>query len=125
MKEYEAYWRNPKQTSVMWIGLYFAMLSQTMVSYEMSDDEPPEYKGISPSISDLYRLRVAQCLMIGDISKCAPYTLEALVFYTMSEWARKFQNEPRVWMMVGLLTRVALQMGYHRSDSYHLFCFAC
>lgn len=107
----------------MWIGLYLAMLSQTMISYHMSGDEPPEYEGISQSMSDLYRLRVAQCLMLGDISKCAPYTLEALVFHTMSEWARKFQNEPRVWMMVGLLTRVALQMGYHRSDFHYLFWF--
>jgi hypothetical protein len=100
----------------MWIGLLFAVLSQSMVSYHLSEDEPLEYMGISQSISELYRLRTAQCLMLGDISKCSPYTLETMVHYTMSEWARKTHNESRVWMMVGLLVRVALQMGYHRWD---------
>jgi hypothetical protein len=114
MKEYETHWADPKQTKVMWIGLLFALLSQTMTSYDMSGDEPPEYMGVSQSRSELYRLRSAQCLMLGDVSKCSPYTLETLVFYTMAEWARKGQNAPRIWMMGGMMVRVALQMGYHR-----------
>lgn len=32
----------------------------------------------------------------------------------MTEWAGNGDSETRVWMMVGLLVRVALQMGYHR-----------
>jgi hypothetical protein len=32
----------------------------------------------------------------------------------MAEWARNGDSEARVWMMVGVLVRVALQMGYHR-----------
>jgi hypothetical protein len=32
----------------------------------------------------------------------------------MAEWARNTESETRVWMMVGVLVRVALQMGYHR-----------
>jgi hypothetical protein len=32
----------------------------------------------------------------------------------MAEWADNGGSETRVWMMVGLLVRVALQMGYHR-----------
>jgi len=114
MKKYEAHYSKPKETKVMWLALLFAVLSQTMLSYEICEDEPPEYKGISQSTAELYRLRTAQCLMLGDITKCAPYTLEALLYNTMSEWARKDQNEPRVWMMIGLLVRVGLQMGYHR-----------
>lgn len=101
----------------MWVGLLFAMLAQAMNSYRFSEDEPAEYDGLSGLISELYRLRTAQCLMLGDISKCLPYTLETMVFYTMAEWARIAHNEQRVWMMVGLLARVALQMGYHRSVS--------
>lgn len=54
------------------------------------------------------------CLRL-DITKCAPFTLETLVYNSMAEWARKTVSETRVWMMVGLVCRVALQMGYHRS----------
>lgn len=118
MSEYETHWRKPKETKVMWLALLFAMMSQTMLSYSMCEDEPPEYQGISVAISELYRLRTAQSLMLGDITKCAPYTLEALLFNTMSEWARKEENEARVWMMVGLLVRIGLQMGYHRDPSH-------
>lgn len=108
------YWLNPKGTQVMWIGLLFALLSQTMLSYHYDEDEPPEYQGISKEMSELYRLRTAQCLMLGDISRCAPYTLETMVYYTMVEWAQTMHSEQRIWMMVGLLARLALQMGYHR-----------
>jgi hypothetical protein len=48
-------------------------------------------------------------------TKCAPYTLETLINNIMAEWARNGEGEARVWMMVGVLVRVALQMGYHRS----------
>lgn len=32
----------------------------------------------------------------------------------MAEWAGNGESGTRVWMMVGVLVRVALQMGYHR-----------
>ncbi len=55
-------------------------------------------------------------LMCGNLqTKCAPYTLETLINNIMAEWARNGEGEARVWMMVGVLVRVALQMGYHRS----------
>jgi hypothetical protein len=37
-----------------------------------------------------------------------------MIYNAMAEWARNGDSETRVWMMVGLLVRVALQMGYHR-----------
>jgi hypothetical protein len=62
----------------MWLGLLFSVLSLTMLSYYLNEEEPPEYEGISQSLCELYRLRTTQCLMMGDISKCAPHTLETL-----------------------------------------------
>jgi len=85
-----------------------------MVSYYILDDEPPEYEGVSESLFELYRLRTAQCLMLGDITKCAPYTLETLIFNAMAEQATRNDNGASVWMMFGVINRVALQMGYHR-----------
>ncbi len=85
-----------------------------MLSYHINGDEPPEYEGISGSLSQLYRVRTAQCLALGDISMCKPYTVETLIYNIMCEWGRRGQGDARVWMMVGLLVRVALQMGYHR-----------
>ena len=85
-----------------------------MLSYHILDDEPPEYEGVSESLFELYRLRTAQCLMLGDITKCAPYTVETLIFNALAEQATRNDNGAGVWMMFGVINRVALQMGYHR-----------
>ncbi|KAN0108498.1 hypothetical protein V8E51_008240 [Hyaloscypha variabilis] len=119
MQQYEAHWENPSETKLMWIGLLFSMLSLIMLSFYLNEEEPPEYEGASQSLHELYRLRTAQCLMIGDITKCAPHTLETMIYNSMAEWADNGGSETRVWMMVGLLVRVALQMGYHRDPSQY------
>ncbi|PMD57147.1 uncharacterized protein K444DRAFT_535235 [Hyaloscypha bicolor E] len=114
MKQYQAHWESPSETQIMWIGLLFSMLSLIMLSFYLNDEEPPEYEGTSRSLYELYRLRTAQCLMMGDITKCAPHTVETMIYNCMAEWAHNGDSETRVWMVVGLLVRVALQMGYHR-----------
>jgi hypothetical protein len=68
MKQYQAHWENPSETPIMWIGLLFSMLSLIMLSFYLNDEEPPEYEGTSHSLYELYRLRTAQCLMMGDIT---------------------------------------------------------
>jgi len=98
----------------MWLALLFAMLAQTMLYYNEYNDEPPEYQGVSGSLADIYRLRTAQCLMMADITKCAPHTIEALILNVMAEKSRQKYNDAGVWMMVGVVVRAAVQMGYHR-----------
>ncbi len=79
--------------------------------------EPPEYEGISESLLQLYRLRTAQCLIIGDIAKCLPYTLETLRFNATAELNRKDDNSRGLWIMTGVIVRVAVNMGYHRDPA--------
>ena len=56
--------------------------------------------------------------MMADITKCAPHTLETFVCYVVAEHSRRRDGENRVWILVGLIVRAALQMGYHRSQSH-------
>lgn len=116
MKQYEEHFADPSKTPIMWIGLLFAILSPIMMSFHLNNDEPPEYEGVSKSLFELYRVRTSQCLMLGDITKAAPFTLETMIYNAMAEWARMSESESKVWMMMGLVARVAIQMGYHRSD---------
>jgi len=87
-----------------------------MLSYHQFD-EPPEYEGMSESLFQLYRLRTAQCLIIGDIAKCLPYTLETLRFNATAELNRKDDNSRGLWIMTGVIVRAAINMGYHRDPS--------
>jgi hypothetical protein len=98
----------------MWLGLLFSILAVTMLSYTMLDSEPPEYKGVAGPLLTLYRLRTAQCLMIGDIARCLPYTLETLIYYASAEFARRDDNYRGQWMLASFMVRAAVNMGYHR-----------
>lgn len=92
------------------------MLGITMLSYHQFY-EPPEYEGLSESLFQLYRLRTAQCLIIGDIAKCLPYTLETLRFNATAELNRKDDSRRGLWIMTGVIVRAAINMGYHRDPS--------
>lgn len=87
-----------------------------MLSYQLYG-EPAEYEGVSESLFQLYRLRTAQCLIIGDIAKCLPYTLETLRFNATAELNRKDDNSRGLWIMTGVIVRAAINMGYHRDPS--------
>ena len=79
--------------------------------------EPSEYQGLSESLFQLYRMRTAQCLLSGDISKCLPYTVETLRFNATAELNRKDDNRRGLWIMTGVLVRTAVNMGYHLEPS--------
>ncbi|OKL63177.1 hypothetical protein UA08_01376 [Talaromyces atroroseus] len=116
MREYNEHWRDPSQTNIIWLGLLFSILSTVMLSYHQWD-EPPRYYGISESLFQLYRLRTAQCLIIGDIAKCLPYTIETLRFNATAELNRQDDNSRGLWIITGVIVRAAINMGYHRDPS--------
>lgn len=88
-----------------------------MLAYQQFG-EPPDYEGMSESLVQLYRLRTAQCLIIGDIAKCLPYTIEALRLYATAELNRKDDNSRGLWIITGVIVRAAINMGYHRDPSH-------
>ncbi|KAL4869867.1 hypothetical protein BDV12DRAFT_195875 [Aspergillus spectabilis] len=116
IRELAKHWEDPSQTSVIWIGLLFSILGITMVACQFG--ELPEYEGISDSLFHLYRLRTAQCLQIGDIAKCLPYTIETLRFNATAELNRKDDNSRGLWIMTGVVVRAAVNMGYHRDPDH-------
>ncbi|KAG0650311.1 Pyrrolocin cluster transcription factor fsdR [Hyphodiscus hymeniophilus] len=116
-RKYDEHWKDPPQTNVMWLGLLFSILAITMLSFHQFDNEPPGYVGRAEALFGQYRLRTAQCLMIGDIAKCLPYTLETLLLNSTAELARKDDNARGLWMMTGFMLRAAINMGYHRDPS--------
>jgi hypothetical protein len=67
--QYQQHWADPSKTKIIWIGLLYAMITISMMSYKMSKKVPPEYQGTAPAIAELYRVRTAQCLMIADLTK--------------------------------------------------------
>ncbi|KAK8115340.1 hypothetical protein PG999_007409 [Apiospora kogelbergensis] len=116
MREYEDHWKDPSATNLIWLGLLFSILGTAMLAY-MQYGEPAEYAGLSEVLFQKYRLRAAQCLQGGDISKCVQYTVEALRLNATAELNRKDDNNRGLWIMTGVIVRAAINMGYHR-DRY-------
>jgi hypothetical protein len=101
----------------MWLGLLFSILSLTVAAQNRPTEEPVDFEGAPNSPFDLYRLRTAQCLMMADITKCLPYTVETLMYNILAEQVGKKDSSAGVWALSGAIVRVAVQMGYHRSSS--------
>lgn len=90
-----------------------------MQSYEGTDEESPEFRGTSQILSELYRTRAAQCIVAADITKPTEYMMEALLIYSLVEYHDQTDGDIGVWMISGLIMRLALQQGYHRDPSQH------
>lgn len=114
MQQYEYYWANSTDPKIMWIALLFSVLTMVMLSYHLIGDEPPEYEGISERLAEFYKLKTVQCVRLGDITKCAPFTVEALLYNGLAEQVTRSERVTDVWALFGIVLRLAIQMGYHR-----------
>lgn len=118
-KQYDKHWLNPSETSVVWIGMCFAMMTLALQSYYRSGDEPPEYRGRALELAHEFRRLTAQCLLLADITQPIPQVLETLVLHVQAEYGRSKDAEPGVLLMVSLCVRLAMRMGYHRDPGPH------
>ncbi|KAK0897242.1 hypothetical protein LTR91_004306 [Friedmanniomyces endolithicus] len=118
-KQYDLHWMQPMETSTVWIGLCFAMMTLALQSYHRAGDEPPEYRGKAMELAHTFRRLTAQCLLLADITQPIAQILETLILHVQAEYGRSRDAEPSVLLMVSLCVRLAMRMGYHRDPSPH------
>lgn len=115
-KQYNAHWADSSRTSIVWIAMLFAMLRIALLSYVRDGDEPPEYAGKSLELSNTYRTAMANCLILADYTKPHQHIIETLIFHLHAEYHRNRDSEASVWVLVGMIVRLAMRMGYHRDS---------
>ncbi|RYF37444.1 MAG: fungal specific transcription factor domain-containing protein, partial [Cytophagaceae bacterium] len=115
----DAHWMNPAGTSVVWLGMCYAMMTLALQSYHRAGDEPPEYRGRALELSHEHRLLTAQCILLADITQPIAQLLETLVLHVQAEYGRSRDAEPSVLLMTGICVRLAIRMGYHRDPGPH------
>lgn len=118
-KQYDRHWLNPADSSVVWLGMCFAMMTLALQSYHRAGDEPPEYRGRAMDLSHEFRRLTAQCLLLADITQPIAQILETLVLHVQAEYGRSRDAEPGVLLMISLCVRLAMRMGYHRDPGPH------
>lgn len=107
----------------MWIGLLFAIMCAAVQHEEFSSNEFGQTHYLqsasdSKHLIQTYREKVIQCLVLGKYTKSVPYTIETLLAYLHIEFIRSENTEVGIWILMGIIVRIALRMGYHRDASH-------
>ena len=104
----------------MWIALFFSVISMAAMYRQKNDMIQP---GALPSLANeqnfahVCREKVAQCLILGDYTRGPPLAVEVLLVYLYSEYMQSPDSHAGYWILLGVIVRLALRMGYHRDGS--------
>ncbi|KAJ5899938.1 hypothetical protein N7495_004682 [Penicillium taxi] len=110
------HWDDPSQTQIVWIAMLFAIMRLAMLSYHREGDEPPEFKGKAMDMAGSFRHSVAQCLTMADYSKPHAWLIESLIFHLHGDFSQTREADVSVWVLTGVIARLAMRMGYHRDS---------
>ncbi|OJJ46101.1 hypothetical protein ASPZODRAFT_67377 [Penicilliopsis zonata CBS 506.65] len=114
--QYNKHWEDPSQTSLVWIGMLFAMMRLALLSYYKEEDEPAEFRGKSLDMAGTYRNQMAQCLALADYTRPHQHLIETLIFHLHGDFCQTREADVSTWVLVGVVARLAMRMGYHRDS---------
>ncbi|KIX01600.1 uncharacterized protein Z518_09326 [Rhinocladiella mackenziei CBS 650.93] len=113
-RHYNQHWADPSKSSIVWVAMLFAMMRLAMLSYRREGDEPPEFRGKCQDLAANFRTQMAHCLITADYTKPHNHIIETLIFHLHAEYTSNQDAEASVWVLVGMIARLAMRMGYHR-----------
>ncbi|CAG8962355.1 hypothetical protein HYFRA_00014152 [Hymenoscyphus fraxineus] len=121
----DKFWKDPSETPITWIGMLFAILSQSMGFEVMAGRSPfnsnaDEIGAQDPAeIIEMYRQKIVQCLFLANYLEPGPYTIETLLMYYVCEHFRTRDAQFGSWALFGFIIRAALRLGLHRDASHY------
>lgn len=108
----------------MWLGLLFSMMCLATQFQTFSEDETGEARPSFQSprtpqqLVKKYREKVVQCLILGKYTRSLSYTIETLLLYLTIEHFQCKDTQIGPWILLGIIARIAMRMGYHRDASH-------
>ena len=120
----------------MWIALLYSAMALGIIlgprnpgmnalatAYDRSSGSA--YNGTDPNDSNdfltssvnRFQQLASSAMVLADVTKSQPYTLETLMIYGECEFLRRDDHHSKIWLMNGVSMRVAMRMGYHRDPS--------
>ena len=110
--QYRQFWRDPKDTPTMWLGLLFAILSLAS-SFSLRDVDPNSQVAKNMLMTvNRYHTLAGSAAVLADFTKPKAHTMECLMLYGAG--LRSNDAFVNVWLILGLIVRIGLRMGYHR-----------
>ncbi|KPM42527.1 hypothetical protein AK830_g4060 [Neonectria ditissima] len=118
-KEYDRFWEDPAATPVIWVGALYSIMATATIFSLHSVQGIPEAVNEKRNTALLYKHRVVQCLRLSDYTRPVPYTLETLIAYFSLEYSLNREAQLGIWLVFGVIIRLALRMGYHRDPGHY------
>ena len=113
-RRYDAFWEDPTCTGFLWDSILFSILAAGAV---VLSARPPSHSVANVAEPRLYMNVAARCLVSGEYMKAKPMAVEAVLAYTHSRNVQKEDSDASLWMLWGILVRLAQRRGYHRDPS--------
>ncbi|KAF4900198.1 Fusarisetin A cluster transcription factor fsa6 [Colletotrichum fructicola] len=116
--QYEAFWDDPSNARIMWIGLLYSMICLALIASDTSS------QGLSKEMThydldiEVYREKVVQCLIMGEYTNGGSHALETFMNYVYIEFRIREDAEKDVWFLLGIEVNLAKRMGYHRDPKH-------
>jgi hypothetical protein len=112
----------PNDAPLMWIGLLFSILGLGSLFYAVCGQvlhPMPESFNSMWEMSRIFRDRTAQCLVEVNFLRPKRYTVNTLCFYYALEKFQARDSEFGAYVVLGIIVRVAMRLGYHRDASHY------
>jgi len=119
MDMYERLWNTPSEVPTMWLSHFFSILclGSRNAAYGIQN-EPNEAMIARLGSAEHYQELSGAALLLADYTKPKKYTVEALMAHATCEFLKQDDSQFRLWLLMALVLRVALRMGYHRDASH-------
>lgn len=95
--------------------MLFSALYIGSQNHETSDQEVLGSSS-SPQRTMFFK-KAGQALIAGRFQKAKPYSVEAVLLYGVCKYIQKEEQDNDAWIIMGISTRLAMKMGYHRDPS--------
>ncbi|KAK4944503.1 hypothetical protein LTR10_016177 [Elasticomyces elasticus] len=86
-----------------------------MLDYLREGDEPVEFKGKCQDLATSFRSSLTDCLIYADYTQPHEFLIEALIFHLYGEYVTTRDARSHVWVLLGIIVRMAMRLGYHHS----------
>ena len=101
----------------MWIGLLFAIL--TLASALRQTADALKDPGGSLVATRTFYTKTAQCLVLGKYANPKKFGIETLMLHLQGTFIGFDNSGVSTWVLMGVLVRLAMKMGYHRDASHY------
>ena len=120
IQQYEKFWTTPPEnTTYIWLGFLFAMISHTAMYCLARHEEMPGNLGPTVEVFEAFRIRTGHCLSLGDYAnKPDLQKVQLLIMYFGIEYLSSNDAMLATSALLTLIIRLAMHIGLQRDPQH-------